>query len=54
MLPSAHRARLELAHEVHARPYEAHETPQRASFIALLAPPGIRHLRRTIVRSQDS
>ncbi|MDP2709843.1 MAG: DUF3422 family protein, partial [Solirubrobacteraceae bacterium] len=39
VLPSAHGARLELAHEVHARPYEAHETPLRASVIALLAPP---------------
>ena len=41
-LPAAHRARLELAHEVHARPYEAHETPLCASFIALLAPPEAR------------
>lgn len=39
VLPRAHGARMELAHEVHARPYEAHETPLRASFIALLAPP---------------
>lgn len=42
VLPSAHGARMELAHEVHARPYEAHETPLRASFIALLAPPEAR------------
>lgn len=42
VLPSAYGARLELAHEVHARPYEAHETPLRASFIALLAPPEAR------------
>jgi len=42
VLPPAHAARLELAHEVHARPYEAHETPLRASFIALLAPPEAR------------
>jgi len=41
-LPRAHGARLELAHEVHARPYEAHQTPLRASFIALLAPPDAR------------
>jgi uncharacterized membrane-anchored protein len=38
LLPRAHGARLELAHEVHARPYETHETPLCASFFALLAP----------------
>jgi len=38
-----HAERLELAHEVHARPYELHETPLRASFLALLAPPEARN-----------
>jgi len=37
-LPPAHGARLELAHEVHSRPYETHETPLCASFVALIAP----------------
>ena len=42
VLPTEHPQRLELAHEVHARPYEVHETPVRASFLALLAPPEAR------------
>ena len=37
-----HPQRLDLAHEVHARPYEAHETPLRASYLALVAPPEAR------------
>lgn len=40
--PSEHPRRLDLAHEVHARPYEAHETPLRASYLALVAPPEAR------------
>ncbi len=36
--PPDHPQRLDLAHEVHARPYEAHETPLRASYLALVAP----------------
>ena len=38
VLPANHLRRLELAHEVHARPYEAHEPPLRASYLALVAP----------------
>lgn len=40
--PPDHPQRLDLAHEVHARPYEAHETPLRASYLALVAPPEAR------------
>ncbi|MBI2317060.1 MAG: DUF3422 domain-containing protein [Betaproteobacteria bacterium] len=38
MLPREHTARIDLAHEVHARPYEVLETPVRSSFVALLCP----------------
>ena len=38
VLPRTHAARIELAHEVHARPYEPLYTPLRSSFVALLSP----------------
>lgn len=41
-LPPAHRQRLELANEVHARPSEALSTPCRASYVAVLVEPGAR------------
>jgi len=40
--PAGHPQRINLAHEVHARPYEAHETPLRATYLALVAPPEAR------------
>jgi uncharacterized membrane-anchored protein len=41
-LPSQHRDRIQLAHEVHARPYEALDTPLHATYLALVAPPEAR------------
>ena len=42
ILPPAHPQRLVLNDEVHARPYQALQAPQRASYLALLALPAQR------------
>jgi len=41
-LPTSHPQRVELNDEVHARPYQALQAPQRASYLAMLAEPGER------------
>jgi len=42
ILPPSHPRRVELNDEVHARPYQALQAPQRASYLALLAEPAER------------
>jgi len=42
ILPSSHPRRVELNDEVHARPYQALQAPQRASYLAMLAQPAER------------
>ncbi len=42
MLPTVHPWRVALNDEVHARPYQTLQAPQRASYLAILAQPGER------------
>jgi uncharacterized membrane-anchored protein len=46
LLPAAHPERFVLANEVHARPYEALDTPQRASYVVVLVEPEERAAER--------
>jgi len=42
ILPASHPRRIELNDEVHARPYQTLQAPQRASYLAMLAAPAER------------
>ena len=49
-LPQNHPQRFDLNHELHARPFAELQAPARASYLALLAALGVRHIRKAVSR----